>query len=363
MTALLATASAAAQVRVQDVGRLQGQRTNPLMGYGLVVGLSGTGDGGKAATTMRALVAMHQRFSQEVLRFEELRGNQSVALVVVEAVIPEFGAREGQTLDVRVSTIGEAKSLRGGRLLTTPLQYAMFDAMRPETQRVHALAGGNVELDGPQTPTVGLVRNGAVLESDFYYHFVVDGAVTLVLHDTQAGWPMAHAVARAINHQLQRPADADASRRRERATRTVIGADAAVALGPKNVRVTLPAAERANPAGFITRVLETPIFAMPEQPARVVINRGDKEVSISGTVTVSPTILFVPGLGSIVIGGDADGDSQPATEPNAPPARVVTLEELMRTLSRLAVPPEQVVKAVEHLHRSGHLHGQLLYRE
>ena len=129
-------------VRVQDVARLQGQRTNKLMGYGLVVGLNGTGDGEKYASTMRALMSLHRRYAAPVLSEEDLKGNNSVAIVAVEVTIPEYGAREGETLDVVVSVVGRAKSLGGGQLLTTPLQFAMFDPQDPSTQQIFALAGG-----------------------------------------------------------------------------------------------------------------------------------------------------------------------------------------------------------------------------
>ena len=348
LVAALLAAPLEAQERVQDVARMHGQRTNNLMGYGLVVGLNGTGDGGKSASTLRALAAMHRRFAQDVLNPVELRSVGSVALVAVEAVVPEYGAREGQALDVRVSTVGEAKSLRGGRLLTTPLQYAMFDPQRPETQRIFALAAGAVEVEG-DSPTTGIIRGGAVLEADFFYNFLDGDSFTLVLNDTEAGFPMAHAVANAISLEVSHPAEGGGATRRA-------GGEAATALGPRNVRVRIPHYELERPASFIRRVLETVIFEMPEQPARVTINRRDRQVVVSPGAVVAPTILYIPRFGSIVIG-------QPEEEEARDGAQRVPLNDLLTALSQVNVPPDQVVRAIESLHRSGHLHAQLVYRE
>lgn len=357
---------APAEVRVQDIARLQGQRTNPLMGYGLVVGLTGTGDSGKSPVTVRALMAMHKRFAQDVLLPEDLKNVSSVALVAVEASIPEFGAREGQRIDLTVSTVGDCKSLRGGRLLTTPLQYAMFrpgdSAEDRETQRILALAGGRIELTDANIPTAGTIRGGATLESDFYYTFILDDAITLVLLDTQAGYPMAQAVARAVNHELARPASGNGGAFRTGNRGAVTLAEIAVAEGPTTVRVQIPDYEREQPSSFISRVLETPIFAMPDPEARVTINRTDRQVSFNGRVTVSPTVLLVPGLGSVTVGAPG-----PAADPNTPNGGraegTVPFDELLKTLTRASVPPDQIIKTVEQLHSSGAIHARLIYKD
>lgn len=343
------------QVRVQDVARLQGQRTNPLMGYGLVVGLEGTGDGGKNVVTMRALMQMHQRFAQPVVAPEELKNNKSVALVAVTAEVPEFGAREGQTLDVRIAALGEARSLKGGTLLVTPLQYALFDPDRLETQQIIALASGRVETSEDGAATSGVIRSGAVLEQDFFYNFIDNGQVTLVLDDAHAGYPMAHAVARAINTELARP-----SEERRAGRQIVVREDIATAIGPRNVVVRIPAYELAGPANYIRSVLRAVIFELPEQQARVTINKASRQVVLSGNVTIAPTILYVPGMGSVSLGGKP---AESANEPGQAAGAPVQLDELLRLMTQAAVPPAQVVRAIEDLHRSGALRAQLVYRD
>lgn len=352
---LLFVATSEAQVHVQDIARLQGQRTNKLMGYGLVVGLNGTGDGDQYAPTMRALMRLHQRYHAPVLNVEDIAGNQSVALVAVEATLPEFGAREGQTVDVVVSAIGSAKSIAGGQLLTTPLQYAMFDENDPATQMILALAGGVVHLPDETVPTRGVVRQGATLEQDFFYHFIQDGAITLVLDDSHAGWTWAHMTARALNHELSNPAanllagdDQGASEQ-----------DWAVALGPKNVLVRIPPYEQRNPANYISRVLQTPLFMLPQQQAVVTINRATKNVSFTGNVTISPTVLQIPGLGTVLIGKQVKTDDGQVGQPA--PVSAVEFSELMNTLSSVKASPDQLIDAIEHLHKSGTLHARLQY--
>jgi len=339
------------EVRVQDIARLQGRRPNKLMGYGLVVGLNGTGDGEKYLPTMRALMRLHQRYHSPIVADSDVKGNRSVALVVVEATIPEFGAREGQTIDVTVSAIGAAKSLRGGQLLTTPLQYAMFDEKDPDTQHILALAGGKVLIPNEIEATRGAITQGATLEEDFIYNFIEGNRLTLVLDDPHAGWTWAHMVARALNHELANAAalqDANVNS-------PVTASTTAVALGPKNIQVTIPPYELANPANFISRVLQTPLFMLPEQAARVTINRTTKNISFTGTVTVSPTVLQLPGLGTVLI-----GKTDPAKDKNGV-AQPVRFSELLDTLSAIKATPDQLMDAVEQLHKTGTLHAQLQY--
>lgn len=357
----LLTASARAELRVQDVARLQGQRTNKLFGFGLVVGLDATGDGPKSPSTMRALMQLHKAYHQPVLKIEELKDNNNVAIVAVEATIGEFGGREGQTIDVTVSALGTAKSIVGGQLLTTPLQASLLSS--PE---VVALAGGRIEAPDPKNPKRGMIRNGATLEDDFFYNFIEDGAVTLVLDDAKAGYGWAQAIARGINQQLSSPAVALTAERNP-AARTITLQDFAVAISPREVRVEIPVEEQERPAGFISRVLDAKIFEAPRQGARVVINRTKKTISMSGTVTVSPTILQINGLGAISVGGGGAAAGAKVGPSfvglDTEKAGKTEFQELLNTLNTLQLSPEQMIEAVEQLHRTGTLHAQLVYAE
>jgi flagellar P-ring protein precursor FlgI len=358
-----------ADVRVQDIVRLQGQRTNKLMGYGLVVGLNGTGDGDKNLPTLRALMAMHSKFQQPVLDPRELKGNGSVALVAVEATISEFGANEGQSIDVIVSVIGTAESLAGGQLLTTPLQSPTMHEHDPASQTIYALAGGRVEIPVRESPTRGIVRRGATLEHTFYYNFIEGGAITLVLDDTHTGWQWAHWVARAINSETSNRAALETAARAA-GGRVVVEEDVAYAMNPKFVHVKIPEYELADPANFITRVLQTPLFMLPEQAARVWINRTTKDISFTDAVKVSPTILSLPGLGTVLIGAREPApatETQPIEAPRPAPRAgledAIPFRDVLSILNRVKATPEQLIQAVEHLHRTGTLHAQLQYVE
>lgn len=359
---ILLAAPTLADVRVQDIARLQGQRTNKLMGFGLVVGLDGTGDGAKSATTIRALMALHKRYQQPVLDPNELRVTNSVALVTVEATIPEFGAREGQTLDIVVSAIGPAKSLAGGQLLLTPLQDATLTI--PD---ILALAGGRIDLPDAKSMRRGIVRGGCTLEDEFIYAFIdEERGVTLVLDDTHAGWGWAQMLTRAINHEVGSGAPAPDAGGAHTERRVIVGVETAVALGPKNIRVQIPLSEMTRPAGFLTRVLQTQIFLLPEQQAKVIINRTTKSVSFTGAVTIAPTVLQLPGLGTVTVGGSGGADAGAAAGlvgVATDEAEGTQLERLLTTLSAIKASPEQMIAAVEHLHRTGSLHARLVYEE
>jgi flagellar P-ring protein precursor FlgI len=323
-----------------------------------VVGLAGTGDGGKYNNTLRALASLHRRYENPVLDLSDLKSNDNVALVAVEVTIPENGAREGQALDVVVSALGPAKSLAGGQLLTTPLQEATLSILN-----IFALAGGRIELTDIEQPTRGLIRRGATLEQDFFYNFISDNSITLVLDDTHAGFPFAQMVARAINHELAIPAFDDNAPDAQGVA--ITPGELASAIGPKNVRVTIPGYEAAQPAGFVSRVLQAPLFAMPQQPARVLINRTTKNIAFTGNVTISPTILQIPGLGTVSIGGGggAEGDTAGVIGLDTQKAGGAEFQDLLNTLSSVKLPPAQMVEAVEHLHRTGTLHAELIYTE
>lgn len=357
MAVLLMGPALQAQIRVQDIARLQGQRTNRMFGFGLVVGLNGTGDGSKSASTLRALQKLHRVYHQPVFDVDELKANNNVAIVSVEVLIPEFGAREGERLDVVVSALGPSTSLAGGQLLTTPLQEATLSL-----QDILALAGGRIDLSDKEQPTRGLIRGGATLERDFFYSFIDGDRIWLVLDDSHAGFQWAQVVARSINHALGNPAGMEPTD--PGAGRVVARSEFAIAVGPKNVSVKIAPYELPRPAAFIDRVLQTPLFMPPKQAARVVINRKTNQITMTGTVTISPTVLQIPGLGAISVGtGNAPAPSGVLGLNTDSNGGGVEFKALLNTLGKLQLPPEKLVQAVEHLYRTGTLNAQLVYTE
>jgi flagellar P-ring protein precursor FlgI len=308
---------------------------------------------------------LHKVYHAPVLETKELAANNNVAIVSVEVTIPQFGAREGEALDAVVSCVGTAKSLRGGRLLTTPLQDSMLSV-----PHILGLATGRIDSIDPKNGKVGIIRGGCVLEEDFTYGFVQDHTITLVLNETKAGYAWGQVVARAINFELVNPAE-EQDDSKGTGGRIVVEEEPAVAINAKCVQVRIPKAEQSRPAAFISRVLAARLFTTPESPATVVINRTTNQVSFTENVSISPTVLQLPGLGTISVGG-AGAPAGPGGAPS-PLGSVVGLDtakvagaafqDLLNTLAKLQLPPEQVVQAVEHLHRTGTLHAQLVYAE
>ena len=143
--------------------------------------------------------------------------------------------------------------------------------------------------------------------------------------------------------------------------------------------VVIPGYERSNPAAFISRVLQTPLFMLPQQQARVTINRATKTVSFTGSVRVSPTTLAVPGLGNVTIGrsesaGRNGAAAEPAGRPTPaaaaapaagstarPASAAVEFSEFLAALSGVKASPDQIIAAIESLQRSGSLHAQVQY--
>lgn len=346
---IVACAAPASAVRIGDITHLQGQRTNQLNGMGLVVGLNGTGDGGDYLPAIRPLAAMLTQFADPVLSMSELKNAKNVAVVMVEATLPEYGAREGDRIDVKVSSIGAAKSLQGGRLLVTPLQ-----GPNKADKRIYALANGPLHVQNTLTPTVAVIDQGATLESDVIYHWLDDtnSHITLVVDDAHAGWAMAYAIAQMISEESSEPGKVSGIAR---------------AVDPKNVIVSIPPADRTNPAGFIARI-EGLDLLMPQSEARVKINRRTGTIIVSGDVEISPAAISTKGL-TINTGGAA---AQPAMGPAGQEGFLAVdpgkqggtkMADLIEALNQLKVPIEDRITIIEELYKTGKLHARLIVEE
>lgn len=366
LTLLSSTAPAAGQAlvaRVGDVTRLQGQGHNVLLGYGLVAGLDKSGDGDKFLPTMQALASMMGRFGASLQSLDDIGSAKNVAIVMVEVIIPEHGAREGDLLDVAVAAVA-AKSLEGGRLLSTPLVYHDRNL-----EGLFGFAQGPVVLEG-SGQTAGLIRNGARMEQDVFINVVTTGGelrasgftspwiepqqtyVTLVLDDAHTGWSMAAAVAHAVDKELSISADVDR---------------VALAMDGKNIVVLLPEHQRGDPASWIRDIEQTPLL-MESNEARITINRNTGTIVITGDTRLSPVVISQRGLTVTVINPLEDGtvpkapfeqqdfvalDSQQQRQPN--------VRDLLEALNRLKVSFKDRVAILEEIHRAGKLHAKLLY--
>src|SRR5688500_5009033 len=162
--AVALVAQPAFAVKVADIPRLGGQRTNVITGVGLVYGLKGTGDGGDFGPAIKPLAAMLSRFNNPTLP-NELKNATNVAIVSLIATVPSTGVRDGDHIDVRVISLGKSSSLRGGHLFITPMQGPMPEPMN-QPRLPLALSEGSLVIEDPTTPTVGVIKGGCVMEAD-----------------------------------------------------------------------------------------------------------------------------------------------------------------------------------------------------
>lgn len=258
-------AAAVDTVRLKDLGRWQGWRENALIGYGIVTGLAGTGDSPGNRATRQALANALSQFNLNVAA-EQVQ-SRNVAVVMVTASIPPF-AREGDQLDVSVSSAGDARSLLGGALLLTPLKAA--------NGRTYALAQGALTVGGyrhdangnvvqKNHPTVGAVPGGAVLEIGL------------------AGSPRGAPTGRAT-FVLNVPDNITATRAAD-AINQKWGESIARAVDASGIEIEIPEAERGQLVAFLART--EAVAVEPDQRARVVINERTGTLIAGGDVRIS----------------------------------------------------------------------------
>jgi flagellar P-ring protein precursor FlgI len=253
--------------RIKDLASIAGVRSNQLVGYGLVVGLSGTGDK-SLGITLQSMQSMVSRFGM-VTDTSGLSGDNSAA-VMVTAELPAF-TKPGQTLDVTVSTLGPAESLRGGTLLMTPLLGADGET--------YAIAQGNMVVGGlgvsgddgssltVNVPTVGRVPQGAMVERMVASPFMTGDYLVFNLH--RGDFSTAASVAEAINK--------------------IFGNDVAVPLDAASIRVRAPGdlSQRVSFASLVEEVVVEP----STPPAQVIVNSRTGTIIIGGNVRVTPAAI------------------------------------------------------------------------
>lgn len=256
------------QVLLRDITTVGGVRDNPLIGYGIVVGLHGTGDTQQTLFTTQTLANVMQRMGVQTAPLTMRVAN--VAAVFVTASLPAF-SRSGMKVDVTVSSIGDAKSLAGGILLLTPL--------RAPDGTVYAAAQGALTLGGYSAgsggngkqvnhSTVGLVSEGATVERDAAVDLSRFTTVSLMLRDPD--FTASKDVAASINHEFSR--------------------EVAVAVDSRRIDVSVSRAGAANVTELISRMQNLSISFHP--PAKVVINERTGTIVMGGDVKLSPVSIL-----------------------------------------------------------------------
>jgi flagellar P-ring protein precursor FlgI len=355
---VLLFAPAAMAARIKDIANVEGVRGNQLTGYGVVVGLDGTGDGQQALFTVQSILNMLRRRGVQISVDPRQVRVKNAAAVVVTATLPPF-ARSGNRVDVQLSSLGDAKSLRGGTLAMTPL----FGA----DQQVYAVAQGGVSLGGGFSasapgasatsghPTVGVITGGALVEREVPVVLGADGAVRLSLF--QADFTTATRMAAAVNHFL--------------------GASAASALDPGTVEVRLEERASTEQVMALLAGIET-LDVTPDRRARVIVNERTGTIIMGEDVKIAPVGIA---HGSLQVTVKVDlGVSQPAPFSNGetvvvPDSNVqvhegeaerlnlfkggVSLRQLVAGLNALGVTPQDLIAVLQAIKTAGALDADL----
>ncbi len=355
---LLSLGASAGAERIKDLAGIDGIRNNQLVGYGLVVGLAGTGDQTiQAPFTVQSLQNMLIQLGITVPQGTQLQLN-NVAAVMVTADLPPF-ARRGQAIDITVSSIANAKSLRGGTLVMTPLKGA--------DGKVYAVAQGNLVVGGfdaegadgsritTNIPSVGRVPGGATVERDRALAFTPNGALTLTLH--QPNFTTALHMADKINETF--------------------GPDTAVPVDAGAVEVKIP--ETApSPVAFVSALHSLPVQP-GAAPARVVISARTGTVIIGQDVRITPAAVS---HGSLVVKiseqlsvsqpkGFSEGETvvvpQSTVEVEERGAGSmftldpgVSLDSLVEAVNRVGAAPSDLVAILQALKQAGALRAELV---
>ena len=340
---------------LRNIASVEGVRENPLVGYGLVVGLNGSGDSTQVKYSSQSVVNLLKQFGVKMPEGEEAK-NKNVAAVMVSAVFPP-GYRRGQSIDVTVSSLGDAKSLRGGTLLLTQLRAA--------DNEVYALAQGNLVVGGlsasgksgssvtVNTPTGGRIPNGAQIEREIPTDFSTRPHVLLQLR--RPNFDTATHVVEAINRRY--------------------GAVATTADG-SSIEVVAP----TNPTervAFVARLESMPIEVGEETP-RVVFNSRTGTVVISDGLRVKSAAVTHGALKVVI--SESSAVSQPgpfsrgqtAVTPQSkvsvdqgsgqmfhwpPGARLQTIIDVVNSLG---ASPDDIMAILQALDQAGAIEGELV---
>jgi flagellar P-ring protein precursor FlgI len=349
--------TATAQVRIKDIADVEGVRDNQLVGYGLVVGLNGTGDRLRSAVfTRQSLIGVLERLGVNTRDQEQRLDTKNVAAVMVTANLPPF-ARPGSRIDVAVSTLGDATNITGGTLLVTPLLGADGEvyAVAQGTVATGAIAArGQAGSVVRGVPTAGRIASGAIVERDVAFRFAQGGQMRLSLRNPDL--TTARRIAAAINGRG--------------------GAGTAMANDPRTVSLNIGG---RDPVQFLAEIEQ--LRVQPDQVARVVIEEASGTIVMGSNVRIS-TVAIAQGNLTIRI-----TETPQVSQPNAlsqgqtavvPRTNIevddqnerrmgvlrgtVTLDDLVRGLNSLGVGPRDLISILQTIKAAGALQAELEVR-
>jgi flagellar P-ring protein precursor FlgI len=328
VVAVVAMALRAQAARIKDIANVRGVRENQLIGYGLVVGLKGTGDG-KTEFTNKSFLRMLETVGVKLEGTDV--GSKNVAAVLVTASLPPF-ARSGNKLDISVHSIGESSSLEGGMLIQTPLKAA--------NQQVYAVAQGNIligagEAQGKSHTTAGRIPNGAIIEKDLDVDFASQKMFRLTLHSSD--FTTAARVAKIVN--------------------TDLGGKYAVAKDSGTVDVIVPFSYEGNAVELMATIESLDV--VPDRRAKVVVNEKTGTVVIGDGVKVSRVAISHGNL-TVKVGASSPGKSKDQKgDTIAIVEGEASIGELVRAMNLLGVSPKDLITILQNIKASGALQGDL----
>lgn len=343
--------------RIKDLANIAGVRSNQLIGYGIVVGLNGTGDTANSSPfTEQSIHGFIARLGVSVPGNVRLKV-KNVAAVAIHSELPAF-AKRGQKIDVTVSSIGNAKSLRGGTLILSPLKGV--------DDNVYAIAQGNVIVNGfgaegadgssitVNVPSVGRIPNGAMVERVIHTPFGKE--TELILNLNYADFTTTIRMVETIN--------------------TAMGPATARAIDASSIHVNAPQ-ERHQRVAFIS-MLENLTLKPGEAMARIVVNSRTGTVVIGRHVRVMPAAISHGSLTLTITenavisqpGAFSDGETVvvPASEVSAKQSKArmfllnpgVSLDEIVRAVNKVGISPGDLVAILEALKEAGALRAELV---
>lgn len=343
---------AGTSTRIKDVAKVQGVRSNQLVGYGLVMGLNGTGDSNKTLQTIQSLANMLKTFGVTVSASQMQAKN--VAAVMVTAELPAF-VKPGDKIDMTVSSMGDAKSLQGGMLLQTPLRAA--------NGQVYAVGQGPVSTGGfsasgggssqsKNFPTVGMTTNGAIVERDVPVQLVNNGTITLALN--QPDFTTASRLTATIDNQF---------------------GSIAMARDPGTVVVTIPSYYEGNLVGFIAALEELPIT--PDQIAKIVINERTGTIVMGARVSIDEVAVAQGGLSVRITNNQNVSQPAPLSNGVTTPTNNTTVDvkedkanvmvlpatanvgDVVNALNAIGATPRDIISILQAMKAAGALHADL----
>lgn len=324
LTFLLAMPTFAAPSRLKDIVSVKGVRENPIIGYGLVIGLAGTGDGGGEITN----TSLKKMFEKLGLNPKTEVSSKNVAAVVVTAKLPAF-ARVGQKVDLIVSSIGDASSLAGGTLLVTPLKAG--------DGNIYAVGAGPLSIGGMKKgskfATTATLPGGATVEKEIITEFEKKNSLRLSLNNPD--FTTAARIEKVINEEL--------------------GGKFASAKDATTIDLIVPNQYERNVVQLMAIIENFKVNT--DSVAKIVINERTGTIVAGGDIMVRPVAIS---HGDLTVEVKGEGDAK-ASKPGSIyyMEKGTTLSDLVKSLNAFGVAPDDLISIFQTLKRDGALVGEI----